>query len=208
MVFLFILLIILILLLAFFTSKIDIKITNLMIDLHNAEHINNKYEVIIKLEILKKIPILKFVLTPEKLKKVKKSWKMDEKIKQLEKNVLKNKFDIKSLELLKEFSKNIKTKKLNLKIEIGTEDAFFTSILVGIFASILSTLFSISNVKEEDIFYKIEPIFINQNLLKFEISGIFQIKLIHIINTIYVLSINSSIKNCKNEKLTGNFSVQ
>lgn len=36
--------------------------------------------------------------------------------------------------------------------------------------------------------FSIKPIYANQNLIKIEFSGIFQIKMIHIINTICILN--------------------
>ena len=197
MVFLFILLIFLVLVLVILTSKLDISIINLIIDSQSKKHINDRYEIIIKLKIFGNIPILKFTLNKSRLRKIKQSRKMNEKVKQLEKDILQNKdkFDRQVIKGLKEFSKNIYAEKLDLAIELGTENAFLTSMLVAIFSSILSITFSRIHVKEKNIIYEIEPIYMNKNSIKIEISGIFQIKLIHIINTIYVLNKKGGRKN-------------
>ena len=197
MVFLFILLIFLLLALAVLTSKLDIRIINLIIDSQRKKHINDRYEIIIKLKIFENIPILKFTLNKNKVKKIQQSLKMNEKVKQLEKDILenKNKFDKKMVQGLKEFSKNIYIEKLDLEIEFGTENAFLTSMLVAFFSSILSIVFSKIRVREKNIVYEIEPVYRNENSIKIEISGIFQIKLIHIINTIYVLNKKGGRKN-------------
>ena len=179
------------------TSKLDIRIINLIIDSQSKKHINDRYEIIIKLKIFGNIPILKFTLNKSRLKKIKQSRKMNEKVKQLEKDIIqnKNKLDVQIIKGLKEFSKNIYMEKLDLEIELGTENAFLTSMLVAIFSSILSIGFSKIRVREKNIVYEIKPVYKNENSIKIEISGIFQIKLIHIINTIYVLNKKGGRKN-------------
>ena len=179
------------------TSKLDIRMINLIIDSQSKKYINDRYEIIIKLKIFGNIPILKFTLNKSRLRKIKQSRKMNEKVKQLEKDIIqnKNKLDVQIIKGLKEFSKNIYMEKLDLEIELGTENAFLTSMLVAIFSSILSITFSRIHVKEKNIIYEIEPIYMNKNSIKIEISGIFQIKLIHIINTIYVLNKKGGRKN-------------
>ena len=46
--------------------------------------------------------------------------------------------------------------------------------------------------------FSIQPIYVNQNLINVDFSGIFQIKMIHIINTICM--INKKRKGDKNER--------
>ena len=179
------------------TSKLDIRMINLIIDSQSKKYINDRYEIIIKLKIFGNIPILKFTLNKSRLRKIKQSRKMNEKVKQLEKDILQNKdkFDRQVIKGLKEFSKGIYMKKLDLEVELGTENAFLTSMFVTIFSSILSIVFSRIHVREKNIVYEIKPLYRNENSIKIEISGIFQIKLIHIINTIYVLNKKGGRKN-------------
>ena len=197
MVFLFIMWIILVVTLIIITAKIEVKIVNLAINSQNKEHISDKYKIITKLKIFGNIPIIKFTLNKKKIKKIQQLLKMNEKVKQLEKDILqnKNKFDKKMVKGLKEFSKGIYVENLELEVELGTENAFLTSILVAFFSSILAISFSRIHLKENNIVYKIEPVYRNENSIKIEISGIFQIKLIHIINTIYVLNKKGGRKN-------------
>ena len=179
------------------TSKLDIRIINLIIDSQSIKHLNDRYEIIIRLKIFGNIPILKFTINKNTLRKIQKSWKMNEKVKQLEKDILQNKdkFDMQMIKGLKEFSKGIYVDDLELEIEVGTKNAFLTSILVAFFSSILAISFSRIQLKENNIVYKIEPVYRNENSIKIEISGIFQIKLIHIINIIYVLNKKGGRKN-------------
>ena len=183
--------------LAILTSKLDIKILNLIINSQNKKHINDRYEIIIKLKIFGTIPIIKFTLNKNKIRKMQQSLNTKEKVKQLEKDIMQNKneIDVQIIKGLKEFSKVIYIEKLDLEIELGTEDAFLTSMLVAIFSSILSIGFSKIRVREKNIVYEIKPVYKNENSIKIEISGIFQIKLIHIINTIYVLNKKGGRKN-------------
>ena len=46
--------------------------------------------------------------------------------------------------------------------------------------------------------YIITPLYFNQNIVNIEISGIFEIKMIHIINIIYILNKKEGVK--KNER--------
>ena len=179
------------------TSKLDIRMINLIIDSQSIKHLNDRYEIIIRLKIFGNIPILKFTINKNKLRKIQQSWKMNEKVKRLEKDILQNKdkFDMQMIKGLKEFSKGIYVNNLELEVELGTENAFLTSILVAFFSSILAISFSKIHVKEKNTVYKIEPVYRNENSIKIEISGIFQIKLIHIINTIYVLNKKGGRKN-------------
>ncbi len=207
MVFLFIMWIILIVTLVIITAKIEVKIINLFIDSQNQEHIPTGYKIIIKLKIFGNIPIIKFILTKDKLKKIQQSLKMKEKIQQFEKDILQNnnKLDMQMFKGLKEFTKRVYIEKLDLEIQLGTENAFFTSIVVAILSSILSIGFSKIRVREKNIVYEIEPVYRNENTIKIEIFGIFQIKVIHIINTIYVLNKKGGRKNHERTSNRGSY---
>ena len=179
------------------TSKLEIRMINVIIDSQSKPYVNDKYKIIIKLKIFDTIPIIKFTLNKNKLRKIQQSLKTNEKVKQLEKDIIQNKdkFDAQIIKGLKDFGKGIYIETLNLEIELGTENAFVTSMLVAIFSSILSIGFSKIRVREKNIVYEIKPVYKNENSIKIEISGIFQIKLIHIINTIYVLNKKGGRKN-------------
>ena len=136
------------------------------------------------------IPIIKIKLTKNKLQKIYKNLKMKEKIKKLEEDIYtnKDKIDLKLIELAKEIKKSIDVDYLNLVIKLGTENAFTTAIIVAIISTIISVLVSNQKIEENELMYKIEPIYNNQNLIKFQFSGIFKIKMIHIINIMYLLN--------------------
>ena len=187
MVFLFILLVILILALLVLTSKIQIEIVNLELDSQNQNYISNKYEIIIKLNIVGNIPIIKIKLTKRKIQTIYEKLKMKEKMKRLEEDIYKNKdnIDFKLIETIKEFNKSIDINYLDLNLKLGTENASTTALLVAIISTIISILIASKTDHKNKIMYKIAPIYSNQNLIKFEFFGIFKIKMIHIINIIY-----------------------
>ena len=101
--------------------------------------------------------------------------------------------------------KNLKIifEELNLKVEIGTENSALTSIIFGIVSGIIPFVLrnQIKNIEKQKI--DIKPIYLNQNLLNIELNCIFNIKMIHIINIIYVL-IKGRGKEWKNERTTSN----
>ena len=177
-----ILLIVLIITIIIAKAKISIEVKNLKIKANKKMYISDNYKIIFKIIILNKIPILKFNLNNEKL--------VLERNKRINKKGLKEESFLKNKikkEILKYFS-DIQVNKLNLKIKIGTENAFFTSMIIPIISSIISIILMKKITNAEKQKYIVEPIYLNQNILEILISGIFEMKMIHIINIIYVLN--------------------
>ncbi len=168
----------------------SIEIRNLKIKFNKNLNINDDYEVIFKLKIFNKIPVLKLTINKNKIEK-NKEFNSKKNLK-IERNFSKYKKQI--LEKLKD----IKISELNIKIKLGTENAFFTSMLIPIISSLIAILLrnKMENLKNET--YLVEPIYLNQNILEILISGIFEIKMIHIINIIYILTKKEGVK--KNER--------
>ena len=190
MFFLFFIIIVLILLF----SKIKIEIENLRFSSIKNRHINKDYKSIIKLCIFGRIPIIKINITKAKIEKL----KMEEKIKQVDwKFIEKNqKFNQKVWKAIK--NSNIKMKSINLKIKLGTENASLTSIIVPIISTIIAITIKnqVENYQKQS--FIVEPIYINQNLINIAFTGIFEIKMIHIINIIYILTKKKGVD--KNER--------
>lgn len=147
-------------------------------------HINKDYKMIIKLYALGFIPILKINITKAKLEKI----KLKEKMKNIDFKLLEDnyKFDKKILKTIKKL--NISIKNINLHIGLGTENASLTSIIVPAISTIIAIVLRKTVKNFENQIFMIHPIYQNQNLVNIYISGIFEIKMSHIINIIYILN--------------------
>lgn len=167
MFFLFILVIFTILIIAIHTSKIGIDIKNLIIDTDAEEKINKDGKIYVYLLLFNKIKLFRKNVRNIPMKDVKfETSDFDIKI-------FKNKdIKINYLELIQNI--NIDIKNIDLNVNIGTEDAGITAILVGILAGILGII-----IKKPK--YQILPIYANRNLLKINLNGIFTIYLMHYI---------------------------
>ena len=191
LVFLYIFMIIILLFILLIFSKIQIKIEDFKFSSQLPKHTNKDYKIIFKLYILSKIPIFKLVITDEKIKKMnmkEKFRKMETKI--IEKKEFLNKNIIESIKKVELMIKNIE-----LKIDLGTESTILTSILVPVISTVISIFI---NQKIQDYNrqkFIVNPIFNNKNLINIEITSIFELKMIHIIDSIYVLNKKEGVEN-------------
>lgn len=186
MFFLLLFLILITLLILVIFSKIEINVRNIRFTSYKVQerHLQEDYNIEVKLYVLKFLRILKINITKEKLEKL----KLENKIKKLEKKlILKDvKFDVNVFDLLKNLK--IIFEELNLKVEIGTENSALTSIIFGIISGIIPIMLrnQIKNIEKQKI--DIKPVYLNENLLNIELNCIFNIKMIHIIYVMYILN--------------------
>ncbi len=187
MVFIFLLLIIIVLITF---SKINIEIENFIFTSETKRHINTDYKIVLRLLILSKLPILKINISKTKLEKM----QLKEKIKNIDVKILENniKFDKNLIKVLKNLHVGINN--FELKLELGTENASFTAIIVPVISTVLSIFLQNKVKKIENQKFIINPVFINQNLINIVFSGIFEIRMIHIINIIYILIKKKGVK--------------
>ena len=187
MVFLLVLVLIFILLIF---SRLKFEVINFKFSSETKRHINKDYEFIIKLCILKNIPILKIKITNEKLEKL----HLKQKIKNMEIKVIENRKDIDKnvFKAIKKFNLNIK--KINLNLEIGTENAALTAIIIPAVSTIIAILLRNKIKDYENQTFIVNPIYLNENIVNILFSGIFEIKMIHIINIIYILNNKEGVK--------------
>lgn len=190
MVFIFIILIILIL---FITSKIRVEVEHFRFSSNMPKKQKTNYRLILKLCILNKIPLLRISLTKDKIVNLKnKGIFRNVGVKQIEK-------DLNPENLPRIIKENrIDLKKIKLKIEFGTENASLTAILVPIISTLISFVIRLKIKDYRNQTFNIKPLFINKNLVNIEFSGIFEMKMIHIINIIYIL--NKKKGEDKNER--------
>ena len=184
MVFLFILLILCILLLIIVFSKIRIDVKKFEYCSANKKYINPNYYLQLSWIILSKIPIIKIKLNKHTVKKLKLKDKfVDIDVKMWEER---KKIDKETISIIKKIDFAIR--KLKLKIDIGTENSAITSLLIPIVSTVISFLLRNKMKTKEEQTYIVQPIYNNQNYLNITISGIFEIKMNHIINVVYLLS--------------------
>ena len=199
MVFLFILLILCILLLIIVFSKIRIDVKKFEYCSANKKHINPNYYLQLSWIILNKIPIIKIKLNKYTVKKLKLKDKfVDIDIKMWEER---KKLDKETISIIKKIDFAIR--KLKLKIDIGTENSAITSLLIPIISTLISFLLRNKMKTKEEQTYIVQPIYKDQNYLNITISGIFDIKMNHIINVIYLLS-RKNKKGVKKYERTSN----
>ena len=188
MLFLKIILIISIFLILIITVKVEVKIRNIKYNSEKVkgECLTNNYQIIIKILTLEKIPIFRLKINKSKIEKINAKTHLKQKIEEeIQKQdvakaiEIEKKYDLKKL--IPEVYKNIKleTENINLKIDIGTENVVLTSFIIPIISTILAF-----TVKRN---FEVQPIYQNKNIIKFELNGIFSVKMIHIINTICIL---------------------
>lgn len=156
---------------AIHTSRIGIDIKNLTINTENpkGKKINKESQIYVYLLVFGKIKLFKKDVKKMKQPDLKlEKGKMDVDIK-----ILKNvELKINYKELLQNI--DIDIKKVDLKAQIGTQDAALTAILVGIASSILGII-----IKKPQ--YEVHPVYANKNILKIKIECIISIYLMQYI---------------------------
>lgn len=186
----FIILILCIVLLLLF-SKIKIQVINFYFSSEKKEntHLNKDYKILVYIYVLGIVPILKINITRNKLEKL----KIKEKIENIDFKLLKdnNNFDIDFIKAIKTIKLDIK--KISLQISLGTENAFLTSMIIPAISTIISIVLN-KKVKDynKQIFI-INPVYIDKNIVNISLNGIFEMKMIHIINTVCTLNIRRRV---------------
>ncbi len=158
-------------------SKIELQIENLNISTIKKENSELKSKIYINLIIFNNIRIFKKDITKIKNKKG--------GIRKVLTNLSNKKINLRSSNLI-EIIKGIKNLKIQLKqidlyLEIGTEDAALTAILIGIISTILGILIKPDQIKRKSNKFKICPIYKDKNILNMQINCIIRFNLIHYI---------------------------
>lgn len=171
-------------------STLHIQIKNLSVS--NMEPKNtNEYAIIFSLYLGNKIKWIWFRLNDKKVRK------MYSKI-QLEKldfKKFRKDFKVKDLKELPKLQPKISY--LNLDANLGVISPIITSFLVTTIASIISIAlpYLAKSLKKERYVYNIKPLYYNKNLYKINLNCIIEIKMVHIINIIFILIKKGRKKN-------------
>ena len=183
MVFLFIMLIILLLILAISTIKIKFNIEEIKMNLSLEKKIKNiNYKISVIIYIFYKVPIFKISISPKMMKKIEKVTKWQDLKGKIIRN--ENKIDLDILEIINNLQTELK--RFELKIHIGIENVILTSTVVFIISIIISFILKKYSTKNTKQYFKIMPKYGDENFIDLQFNGIFEIKMIHIINTICI----------------------
>lgn len=150
--------------------------------------ISDNFCIKVKLYIFNKLKFLEIKLDNKKIKKIYSKQKV-EKIdtKKIMKDLPKSNKE--KLNLLKK----INLQKLDLNLEIGTIDIMFTTLIIPIISSFLSCL--LVKADNQNCKYRIMPIYVEDFMYKIDLNCIFSLKMIHIINIMWLILRKRDDKN-------------
>lgn len=205
--FLCVLIMFLVILLVIRYSSIRISIINLEIAT-NSKDIINDYEFEFGIYFFSKIRIIKFTINEKRIKElqnskfIKKVSKVNfEKItrkleKRIENKILYNYKNYNILNIIKILLKEIKPdiSKFKFDLKIGFEDIMITTYAIPIISTLISFFLKLTvkdlnlENKKREYYYKIEPIY-NKNIINLRLNCIINVKIVHIINIIYIFLI-------------------
>lgn len=191
MVFLFVCILVFNIILIIYFSNIQVEINNFKFSSGTKEHVNNDYKVLIKWRVLGRLTIKKILITQKKLRKI----NIKDKMKNIDLEKFKNAniLDKKNIRALKNL--NIEIKKLNLYMDIGTENAMLTSIIISTISTLISIIVNKKVNDYSDPKYIVNPIYINKNIINIIFSGIFELKIRNIMYIIYILNKKEGVKS-------------
>lgn len=171
-------------------STLHIQIKNLSVS--NMEPKNtNEYAIIFSLYLGNKIKLIWFRLNDKKVRKIYSKMQLEK----LDFKKFRKDFKVKYLKELPKLQPKISY--LNLDANLGVISPVTTSFLVATIASIISiALPYLSNsLKKERYIYNIKPLYYNKNLYKINLNCIIEIKMVHIINIIFIFIKKGRKKN-------------
>lgn len=188
-------------------SSFKLSVNKLIIDTEIKQY---DYEFKFGLYFINKIRIIGFKINKKRVEKIKKEIKKLEdsknlkiiskidtsKIfskleKRLKEQIKKN--DINILKIIKVIFINLKlqTLKYKMNLQLGIEDVALNSILIVMISTIVSIILkqTVKNIKNyNNYFYKISPVYGKGNIFKLSLNCIINLKLVHIINIIYLVN--------------------
>ena len=171
-------------------STLHIQIKNLSVS--NMEPKNtNEYAIIFSLYLGNKIKWIWFRLNDKKVRKMYSKMQLEK----LDFKKFRKDFKVKDLKELPKLQPKISY--LNLDANLGVISPVTTSFLVATISSIISIAlpYLATSLKKERYIYNIKPHYYNKNLYKINLNCIIEIKMVHIINIIFILIKKGRKKN-------------
>ena len=174
-------------------NKKDLSLNNIE---ENKKGQKASYVIKISLNIFNNIKWLWISLDSKKVKK------LVSKIPEIDIKKIESDFTLEDIKVLKKLYLNVS--KFKLYAILGLENPIATAFLVAILSSSISIAIPrfIKKWNKENYEYKIQPIYNNQNLYKIRLNCIIELKIVHIINVIYILIKKG--KSDKNERTASN----
>ncbi len=191
-----------------YSININIEINNFKFSSINNKFINDNFKLIFKIKLFGKITVFRYTSIKEKRLKLKAKKLLEEKenrklrqsknkIKEVDKYILKIKENIKVINKVSFFEKkkifkyikdNIfsSIKKINVNIAIGTDNPIVSSSIVPIVGTMLSYIFMESSIKKDSKF-NIVPIYQNRNMLNIELDTKFNFKVSSMVKGIILI---------------------
>ena len=174
-------------------DKKDLSLNNIE---KNKKEQRASYVIKISLNIFNNIKWLWISLDSKKVKK------LVSKIPEIDIKKIESDFTLEDIKVLKKLYLNVS--KFKLYAILGLENPIATAFLVAILSSSISIAIPrfIKKWNKANYEYKIKPIYNNQNLYKIRLNCIIELKIVHIINVIYILIKKG--KSDKNERTASN----
>ena len=144
--------------------------------------ISCNYKLVFSLYLFNKIKWISIKLNKDKVTKIYKKMKIDRfDFKKLEQN-----FKFEDLKQLKTLDPKISY--LNFLVKVGVEDTILTTFIIFVISTIISILlpYTIKKYEKDKYYYQILPLYINKNVYEIKLDCIIEVKMVHIINIIYV----------------------
>lgn len=187
-------------------SNLEIEIKEFKLDTTNIKYKKlEDYLVYIKLKLLDKLTWFKIKISHKKIRKLENSKifksKIFSKIKnfeEMENTILENRKEIFTKENLRYFKDlQIQVKKLDLYLKISTGFPNLTVYAVAIIASVISIILAktVKNYSKDKYKYIVFPMYTLKPAIKISLNCIINVKMVHIINIIYMLKKKRSVKN-------------
>lgn len=172
-------------------STMHINIAPAVLSNENSQKkIKYYYIIYFKLYLFNKIKWISLRIDETKMKQIKRKMeKLD--VKRIEQ-------ELTSKKERESFFKHLKFRleEFQFEMQIGTEDVILTSGLIAVISAGLGILLArfIKKYEKDKYKYYIEPIYQNRNVVNLKLNCIIQVKMVHIIYTIYVLLRKRSVE--------------
>ncbi len=162
-------------------STLRLEVKNLELSNTNGTTDQN-YEAKISINLFNKIKIASIKFNNERIRKIYTKVKLNK----IDIQKIKQNFNIKDTKIIKNLKPELIY--LNLKLDLGLEDVILTSSLVFVISTAISILLPhiVKKYSKENYEYIIEPLYINKNVYYIKLNCIIQLKIVHIINIIYI----------------------